>query len=258
MKIIFSTFALLFLLSAVQADSSCWLSSYSRGFGSKTAGQCRSGLEQNGLYCYPQCQNGWQSSSASCYQPCQSAFLDSGNTCVKLSSYSRGSGFVIWQKSACEKANPKGCEKDGLLWFPICKPGYHASGCCSCSQDCQAGQTDAGPYCVKQSYLRNPDSYACPAGLEFSQGACYKPCAAGYQGFGPGCWSACPAGYTKCGALCVPGQSCSGKVKEIANIALDGVQNLLSNDGPIEKIKKLIDDANRLAGNLITTQFCPI
>jgi len=253
MKII-AAFTLLFILSA-QADSNCWLTSYHRGLGNSSAVQCRAGLDQIGLNCYPQCQSGWTSSGATCLQPCSAGFYDSGNACMKLNSYSRGSGYVLWQRDSCERANRLGCEKNGLLWFPVCRSGTRAIGN-TCSQNCQDGQVDAGSYCVKRFYTRTVNSHACPAGLEYSQGSCYKPCQKGYQGIGSVCWSTCPAGYKKCGALCVPGQSCSGRIAEIANIALDSIQDLLSNDGPIEKIQYLLDDANGLAGNIIVSQFC--
>jgi len=60
-------------------------------------------------------------------------------------SYGRGVGYP-WKfgdkfgsldqaKERCEKAEPLGCEKSGLIYYPKCKQGYHAFGCCICVKD---------------------------------------------------------------------------------------------------------------------------
>jgi len=60
-------------------------------------------------------------------------------------SYGRGVGYP-WKfgdkfgnldqaRERCEKAEPLGCEKSGLIWYPKCREGYHAFGCCICTKD---------------------------------------------------------------------------------------------------------------------------
>jgi len=96
-----------------------------------------------------------------------------------------------------------GCEKNGLLWYPRCRPGFHAVGCCVCSPDCPEGFRDDGAFCAKPTYGRGggeiPD---CSPGQEKDTGLCYNKCREGYYGVGPLCWKSCPPGWKDTGAGC--------------------------------------------------------
>jgi len=59
------------------------------------------------------------------------------------SAYGRGGGYP-WKlgdkpfsldaaRQRCESENSQGCEKYGEMYYPKCKAGYHATGCCICS-----------------------------------------------------------------------------------------------------------------------------
>ena len=50
--------------------------------------------------------------------------------------YGRGAGFPIWDQATCEGQNPtNGCERYLAMYYPKCKAGFHAVGCCICSPD---------------------------------------------------------------------------------------------------------------------------
>jgi len=213
MKIFCITFAL-FILSVQSADNTCWMRSYGRGAG-KPITVCKEGLEQNGLLCYPPCKQGFSGAGPVCWQKCQPGFRDDGMFCYKPSPYGRGAGYPIWQEDKCNKEHSQGCEKNLAMWYPKCKPGFHAVGCCVCSPNCMEGQTDIGISCGKKSYGRGVGvPLTCAKGLELSGAICYPPCSQGYNGIGPVCWKKCPAGFTSCGALCLKGQTCQGKLEE--------------------------------------------
>lgn len=109
----------------------------------------------------------------------------------------------------CEKDNGKGnCEQWGLMFYPKCKPGFHAVGCCVCSPDCPSGMSDIGVSCQKQSYGRTAGtSMLCAAGLEQNGALCYPQCRTEFHGVGPVCWQKCPAQQPfDCGAGCANNQ----------------------------------------------------
>jgi len=197
---------------ALSQSSACWLPSYGRGVG-KPISTCDSGLDQDAALCYPSCQSGYSGVGPVCWQSCPSGFTDTGADCLKPSSYGRGAGYPIWSKSKCERDNSQGCEKNGLIWYPNCRPGFDNVGCCVCSPDCQDGMTDIGVSCQKKSYGRGAGTpLVCASDLEEDAALCYKSCDAEYHGIGPVCWGSCPAGYNSCGALCLKGESCAGKI----------------------------------------------
>ncbi len=191
----------------------CWAESYGRGAGTIPNG-CPAGMAlENGL-CYTPCQAGYKGEGPVCWQSCPADYTDIGTSCSKPAAYGRGSGYP-WKfgdalnldaaRARCERDNPGGCEKYGEMYYPKCKAGYAAFGCCVCSPNCPAGMTDAGATCIKKSYGRGAGLIptGCPAGQNNEVGLCYKACTAGYQGVGPVCWANCPSVFPyKCAMGC--------------------------------------------------------
>lgn len=138
---------------------------------------------------------------------------DDGLFCRK-SEYGRGGGYP-WQFGdplndgeqlrRCERDNGSGqCEKNGLIWYPKCKPGFYSFGCCLCRPtypDCAGlglgGQFDLS--CAKRVLVGKVSSPNCPPGKEYNAGLCYNSCGNKYFGVGPICWSAPPTGWVDCG-----------------------------------------------------------
>lgn len=104
--------------------------------------------------CYPSCREGYIGNGPMCWSACPDKYTDVGLFCQKPRSYGRGSGN--WSRDYCKKHKGKktGCEKNGALWYPKCRDGYKAFGCCVCSPKCPSGMTDTGVDCAKKSYGR--------------------------------------------------------------------------------------------------------
>jgi len=104
---------------------------------------------------------------------------------------------------SCQEKEGRSCEKNGLLWYPTCREGYHAVGCCVCSPDCPSGFSDTGATCNKPSYGRGAGTTpSCSSDKENDTGLCYNRCNAGYSGAGPVCYANCPAGWKDTGVSC--------------------------------------------------------
>ena len=115
-----------------QSLGECFLSainpfdkSYGRGVGEPLG--CADNEEMNAGLCYPKCQVGYKGVGLVCLQEscpsgpdCPGGMTDIGVSCQKP-SHGRGVGVPI---HAC--ADDK--EKDGLLCYPKCKPGFHGVG----------------------------------------------------------------------------------------------------------------------------------
>lgn len=114
--------------------------------------------EQWGLFVYPKCKPGFTNwDCCVCATICPPGFRDDGLYCAKPSAYGRGAGYPLWKKDKCnqEHEDVGGCEKNGALYYPKCKPNFHNVGCCICSPDCPSGWNDIGVSCKKpQSYGR--------------------------------------------------------------------------------------------------------
>ncbi len=90
--------------------------------------------------------------------PCPSGFRNDGAYCFKPAPYGRGAGYP-WKfgdglndkgmYKRCKKDNKQGCEKNGAIVYPKCKPGYFNVGCCTCSPKCPANMKDIGISCHK-------------------------------------------------------------------------------------------------------------
>jgi hypothetical protein len=199
----------------------CWLYAKGRGIG-KPIHTCKSPSVQSGLLCYPSCDSGYTGVGPVCWQDCVNNYRDDGAFCFKPEPYGRGVGYVNEKK--CENENPIGCEKNGLLYYPKCKEGFHNFGCCVCSPDCPNGMTDIGISCAKKSYGRGVgEPLTCSETEDYNAGLCYHQCDANLKGIGPVCWGGCPTGYDSCGALCLKGQTCDGQIKEY----MQGVINII-------------------------------
>lgn len=160
--------------------------SYGRGVGKPLI--CGADEEQDGALCYPKCKDGYKGVGPVCWQQCPASFRDDGAFCGKPEPYGRGVGYPLWDEKKCEKEHGA-CEKDGLLWYPKCKSGFHNVGCCVCSPDCQSGMQDIGVSCQKKSYGRTVGKplHACPEDQDKDGALCYPKCKSGYRGAGPLC-----------------------------------------------------------------------
>lgn len=161
---------ILILLSAMVLTNPCWKIAYARGAGSKLQA----------------CPNGYTNENSLCYKPCPTAsFIPIGPYCWNTTmSYSRGNYVVSW--TAC----PADREKEGVLCYLKCKPGYTGSG-----QICRADNRSEERGVVKQ--------WQCDDTEEQNGALCYPKCKKHYQGYGPICYADCPKGMQKCGeAMC--------------------------------------------------------
>lgn len=231
----------------------CWRQSYGNGAGEPYA--CAPGLERNGLLCYPTCKPGFAGNGPVCWQSCPAGFKDTGADCLKPSSYARGAGYVIWQKGNCEHDNPQGCEQSGALWYPKCKAGFHAVGCCVCSPDCPADMTDIGVSCAKQNYTRGAGQTlamgTCAPGLQKdpSGALCYPVCKAGFHMVGPVCWQNCPAQQpADCAAGCASdSKACASAVVNQVLSPIMMVASLIPIGGEISDAAKAAKGASTAA-----------
>jgi len=125
--------------------------------------------------CYPNCQAGYSGFMTMCTQDCPSGYRNDGLFCFKPSAYGRGAGYAIWSGGRCNRDNPQGCEKWGLIWYPRCRANFHNVGCCICSPNCPAGMTDIGISCAKKTYDRGVGKLPiCAPDEDQILGLCYK------------------------------------------------------------------------------------
>ncbi|KDO22307.1 hypothetical protein SPRG_12769 [Saprolegnia parasitica CBS 223.65] len=226
-----------FLLTLDPNPKVCIRDGVGRGFGTPVVNQCLEGEEAYGALCYPKCKEGYEKVGCCLCRKkgCSGAegVTDVGASCTKPKAYGRGAGYTLWNQDKCNAENNGQCEKNGLMWYPKCKPGYHNFGCCICTPDCPAGTTDDGAFCRKDHYGRGVgvSRLGCDKGLEKSGLFCYKPCAPGYKGVGPMCWPQCPPSIpSNCGLFCTStSATCASSAIEIigsvAKIALSAVNN---------------------------------
>ena len=157
---------LLSLLYNLSLSKKCWKRTYGRGAGAPLSA-CPGNTEKTGALCYPRCKPGYRGVGPVCWPDCPSGYKDTGVHCVKPASYGRGGGYAVWDQGKCGRDHKQGCEKNGLMWYPKCKPGFHAVGCCICSPDCPKGFKDIGASCEKPSYGRGAGlPMICPSNTE--------------------------------------------------------------------------------------------
>ena len=190
----------------------CWKDSKPRGVGTVPK-RCAPGQEMIGLLCYDKCGPGMARFGLDCHSVCPSGMDDQGLFC-RRSEYGRGAGYA-WQpqemfgepgmKERCEKDHRKGnCEQYLAMWYPKCKPGYSAVGCCICRPavpNCKALGLEPGLdlSCAKKVRIGSPKTGVCGSGQEMDAGLCYQECDSGFDGVGPVCWARKPAGWVDCG-----------------------------------------------------------
>lgn len=186
----------------------CWRQSYGNTAGKPMV--CQAGYEESSPgICSQQCQAGERGIATFCYKNCPTGFRDDGLYCGKPQAYTRGAGYVIWDKALCEKQNPQGCEQGGAIWYPKCKANFHGV-VTDCSPDCPAGWEDIGVSCKKPSRFRDTKPLTvCAPGMEKGPAdlICYPKCKTDFEPRGPVCWQKCPSQQPfDCGAGCATGQ----------------------------------------------------
>jgi hypothetical protein len=204
----------LFMVSASFAEKEfCWRDSDPRGVG-KVPDACQQGRDRIGLLCYTKCGPHMQRAGFDCHSTCPPGMRDDGLFC-RSAEYGRGAGYP-WKigdpafnydraRDRCEGEHGRGnCEKDGLIYYPKCKPGETAVGCCICrppTPDC--GKLGLNPgidlSCAKKVVIGDPVTGVCGPGEQSDAGLCYPACKAGYKGVGPVCWGGAPPGWVECG-----------------------------------------------------------
>jgi hypothetical protein len=109
----------------------CWLDSYGRGSG-------------RGMDRAP-CPNGWRDDGTSCWEDWKCNTWWDG--CASRAPWWLGGGCVGGSKTECggcgcikktamERDSCRSDEdRDGVLCYPKCRPGYHSVGCCLCEPD---------------------------------------------------------------------------------------------------------------------------
>lgn len=195
----------------------CWKRSYGRGVGEPSF-SCPPGKERVGLICLSECPSGYsRQGTLDCHQNCKQGWRDDGLFC-RLAEYGRGTGYLwiigdglddsgMFQR--CEDDHGKGnCEKNGLIVYPKCKPGYSAFGCCICRPSFDSCEADGYAKlrldlsCLAKIEPGNPTPLVCGEGFEQDGLLCYPPCEEGYDGVGPVCWQACDVDQDSCVAGC--------------------------------------------------------
>lgn len=198
---------------AAQTAEFCWKDSYGRGVG-KVPKACKADEDRIGLLCYKKCPKGMKRFGFDCHSVCPAGFRNDGLFC-RHAEYGRGAGYP-WKfgdkafslkgaKHRCEKAHGSGrCEKNGAIYYPKCKSGYHNFGCCICrpsKPNCTALGLKKGIdlSCAKVVKIGHPKTGQCGSGRDKDAGLCYKKCRKGFDGVGPVCWGEKPKGWVNCG-----------------------------------------------------------
>jgi hypothetical protein len=197
----------------------CWRDTETRGVGTVPAA-CQEGRERIGLLCYQECPKsdfyggpGMKRFGFDCHSVCPSDMRDDGLFCRKA-EYGRGGGYP-WKLGddfndkgmfrRCEAKQGEGnCEKNGLIVYPKCKPGYSAFGCCICRPEVpDCGKLGLNPgidlSCAKKVTIGDPVTGICASDEQQDAGLCYPACKPGFNGLGPVCWAQAPKGWVECG-----------------------------------------------------------
>ena len=231
------------LTASVANADVCFRDSYARGVGKVPAACANSKLAIDEGLCYATCQPGWDGKATNCVQNCPTGFRDDGLLCAKPAQpapYGVGAGFP-WKlgdtvgnfdKAAdrCRADNPQGCTRDGLLWYPNCKAGFHKSGALICSPNevkCPSGFADIGVSCTKPIQPRGvgviPD--ACSSAQELQAGLCYDRCKPNFNGVAVSCVQQCPASAPH---SCVGLVGCGRDAADCRNLVGEPVVNTLT------------------------------
>lgn len=187
----------------------CWLETVTRGVGTIP----------------DSCPANYKSVLGVCWQQaCPAGYRDDGLFCRKA-EYGRGGGYALWDEGKCNRENKQGCEKNGLMWYPKCAPGYTNFGCCICrpvSTTCPDGMVEVLGSCAKKT-----QAASCPAGKAMDAGLCYNACPADTKGVGPVCWGQCPKSKPfKCAAGCTKDEDACirATTEQVLSVALAAVK----------------------------------
>lgn len=225
-------------LALAQSPDFCWKDSTPRGVGTVPEA-CAPGQERIGLLCYNNCPAGTKRFGFDCHSVCPAGMDDQGLFC-RRTEYGRGAGYP-WKlgdkafslddaRARCNRDNPGGCEKNGEIIYPKCKPGFSNVGCCICRPsvpDCNALGMNKGIdlSCAKKVTIGNPVTGTCSPNQDKDAGLCYSKCPAGQTGVGPVCWSKPPSSWVECGmgaakdsATC--GSIVFGQVASVGQLAI--------------------------------------
>lgn len=135
--------------------NSCWRPGKSRGSAEELQ-NCKKNEEMGYNGCYSKCKEGYSGAGIICSQDCPNDFKNYAYYCEKPEGYWRGSGHVQEFPDS---------EMFGFMFYPNCKPGTKAWGCCSCRKICPEGMEDLSNMCLKNSYQRGAARLpSCPAG----------------------------------------------------------------------------------------------
>jgi hypothetical protein len=216
-------------------DDFCWKDSYGRGAGTIPT-DAGSGRVAIGALSYSQCPANTKRVGFDCHSVCPSGLRDDGLFC-RATEYGRGVGYP-WKfgdrafsldgaRERCAAENPQGCEKNGEIIYPKCKPGYRPFGsniCRPTNFSCAAVGLNKGIdlSCAKKITIGDPKPFMCKSDLQTDAGLCYPGCRTSYEGIGPVCWGQCPTGYVSCGA------GCATSATFCAEIIVDQVTSTLS------------------------------
>jgi hypothetical protein len=181
----------------------CWRDSYTRGAG-VILSRCAPTRDRIGMLCYTKCPAGFRRVGFDCHEVCPNGLVDQGLFCRRM-EYGRGAGYP-WRFGdgfndngmirRCEADHGRGnCEKDGLIYYPKCRPGFIKFGCCicrpfsfRCSQFGMDNGFQADLSCGKRIRVGDPVPMTCAPGLEQNGLLCYPQCRRTYKGVGPVCW----------------------------------------------------------------------
>ncbi|KAL4502130.1 hypothetical protein ABPG72_000365 [Tetrahymena utriculariae] len=176
---------------------------------------------------------------------------------------------TCWMKAQqrCENETEGACEESGLIWYPKCKKGYHADGCCVCVQDCPSGFADQGFECAKPSSYGRGAGYPWEFGDDLSLNEATKRCEHDNPQLGCEQWGLviypkcqpnfhnfdccicspnCPAGMTDIGV------SCQKETYGRGVGFVDGkcIEENWNNYTPIEKFGKCVQQAEQIVKDI--------
>jgi hypothetical protein len=258
-----SAFAVAMALAATAANANfCFRETYGRGVGTVPQACADSDRAMDEGLCYKKCPAGFDGKATNCVLNCPAGFRDDGALlCYKPAQpapYGVGAGYP-WKigdpvgnfdkaGDRCRADNGQGCTRDGLIWYPNCKAGFHKSGALICSPDeikCPAGFKDWGVSCEKGVRDRGVGVIpnACGSGKQLDAGLCYDNCKPNFAGVGPVCGQQCTgATPVVCGVV-----GCAASQKDCVNAFTKPAVSLMSFIG-----KEFLVDPLKLSSQALT------
>jgi hypothetical protein len=210
-------------LSAERGAEYCWKRTEGRGVGTFPKA-CPSGTEKGQFASWlPVCYK----KNGQTLKDCPEGWRNDGLYC-RLPEYGRGFGH--WKEAGCvesslAKSSKKGCQKNLLIWYPVCKQNYDNFGCCICRPTTVTDATCVKEFGAKSHRIMGSSCYRTIdwtalephyAGCEehvpdLNAGLCYKSCTdSSFKGIGPVCWEQPTGGAVSCGmALAKNDKVCS-------------------------------------------------